>query len=121
VESEIDRENGGMLPEERDAAHRTSREIASALEAGGRHVRERLVKHGVDYRVADSLVRKHGRDKVARQIAYLPYRKAKNPAKILVSSIEDDYERPSSFPQSAAAVESPERPNTVLPGNNSWT
>ena len=99
VEAEIERENGGMLPEERDAARMASQEIASTLEDADRHVRERLVKHGVDYRVANDLVRKHGRDRVATQIAYLPYRKAKNAAKMLVSSIEDDYDTPASFPQ----------------------
>jgi hypothetical protein len=100
VEADIESENGWMMREEKDAAARLFAEMSKPLTPGERQARERLTKHGVDYRVADALVRKHGRDKVARQLAHLPFRKGvKSAAKVLVSSIEGDWDAPAGFPR----------------------
>lgn len=98
VEAELASLNGWVLPEEIEAASAASREREPALTQDERHAKERLIRHGVELRVADDLIRRYGRDRVARQIAYLPYRKAKTPAKVLVSAIVGDWQPPQGCP-----------------------
>jgi hypothetical protein len=84
-----------MLAEEIAMAEQVRKDMQSSLTGDDLHVRERLIKHGVHHKMAELLVKRHGRDAVARQIAYLPHRKnVKSPAKILVSSIEGDWDAP---------------------------
>ena len=98
VEAELAAAYGWVLPEEIEAARATVKEPEPTLERDERHAKERLIKHGVEPLVADDLVRRYGRDRVARQIAYLSFRKAKTPAKVLVSAIAGDWEPPPGCP-----------------------
>jgi hypothetical protein len=56
--------------------------------------RSRLVGAGVTPRVADELLDRYSEEQINRQLEWLPYRKAKNPARLLVAAIEGDYEQP---------------------------
>lgn len=98
VERELASVHGWVLPEEYAVAAGMAREPEPALGTDGRHVRERLMRHGVDRHATDDLVRRCGRDRVARQIAYLPYRRAKAPTRALVSAIAADWEPPQGCP-----------------------
>lgn len=56
---------------------------------------EKLTGHGVTRRTAESLTTEYSSDRVQRQLLALPYRSAKDPARVLVASIRDDWEMPA--------------------------
>ena len=94
VERELAEAHGWPFSEEAEVYAEFMREGEPALAGEDRQARQRLARLGVDQRTAERLVREYGRDRVVRQIAYLPHRKAKDKAKLLVSSIESDYAPP---------------------------
>jgi hypothetical protein len=57
-------------------------------------VRERLQEVGVEAEWVDYLIANHDLERIERQLHWLPYRKAQNPARLIVSAIEKDYEQP---------------------------
>jgi len=95
VERELVETHGWPFSEESEVYADYMREPEPNLIGDDRHARQRLMRLGVDHKTADDLVRRFGRDRVARQVAYLPFRKAKDKVKLLVSSVEGDYEPPS--------------------------
>lgn len=59
--------------------------------------RKSLENHGVSRFDADRLLTSFSLDSIERQIEWLPLRKAKNPARLLVAAIENDYDPPGTL------------------------
>jgi len=92
-----------------------------------KHLEAELEAAGVSPTMAKQLVRDHDEDVILRQLAYLPYRSAKDPAAVLVKSIVEDWAQPAAHRQAqeqrtkeifnaaphVASVEEPEDPRTV--------
>jgi hypothetical protein len=57
--------------------------------------RRQLLALGVLREQADLLLMNYPLERIERQIAWLPYRHAKNPARLLIAAIEHDYEPPA--------------------------
>ena len=57
-------------------------------------VRRRLSAVGIPREEADLILSHHPLERIERQLSWLPYRKAKSPARFLVAAIENDYEEP---------------------------
>jgi hypothetical protein len=57
--------------------------------------RRKLLALGVLREQADLLLMNYPLERIERQIAWLPYRHAKNPARLLIAAIEHDYEPPA--------------------------
>jgi len=66
--------------------------------------RARLTALGVPGRKADELLAAYSAEKVDRQLEWLPLRQAKNPARLIVAAIENDYRAPSVARTRATAV-----------------
>jgi hypothetical protein len=64
-----------------------------------------LVKIGVSRAVAASLTAKYPHDFIRDQVRALPYRKASEPAAVLVKSIREEWELPKQCKKAAATVE----------------
>ncbi len=58
------------------------------------HIRQQLRDVGVEEEWVDYLMEKFDRERIQRQLQWLPYRKAQKPARMIVSAIEKDYEEP---------------------------
>ena len=58
------------------------------------HARQQLTDVGVEADWVDYLIANHDLERIERQLHWLPYRKAQNPARLIVSAIEKDYEPP---------------------------
>ena len=56
-----------------------------------------LVRLGVSRRKAEVLVAKYPVERIRRQLAWLPYRAARQRAPMLIASIERDYDEPAYF------------------------
>ncbi len=59
--------------------------------------RRRLLGLGIAREEADLLLSRHPLERVERQLSWLPYRRAKSPARFLLSAIEKDYEEPPAL------------------------
>jgi hypothetical protein len=96
VERQLVEDNGWEFWEEGSVSKDYMKEVEPHLSGDDRHARQRLMRLGVDIKTADSLVRKFGRDKIAMQVAYLPYRRFKevDKVKVLIASIEGNYPMP---------------------------
>jgi hypothetical protein len=57
-------------------------------------LRKRLVEAGIIPRVADALVDRYPEETIRKQLDWLPYRKAKDPARLLTAAIEGSYAQP---------------------------
>lgn len=62
---------------------------------GEEAIAERLARFGLPRDQAAELVARYGAEAVERQLKWLPYRKAQNPSRLLVASIEGDYGEPA--------------------------
>lgn len=71
-----------------------SPEQADDTPEGAAH--RKLSALGVLPEEADLLVKEYGVDAVLRQVEWLPYRQARNPARYLVAAIQGNYEPPAS-------------------------
>lgn len=60
-------------------------------EAATGAIRRELVALGLTNRRVDELFSEYGVDQAARQLAWLPHRHAKNPARMIVAAIEGSY------------------------------
>jgi len=60
----------------------------------GDELKRQLFVLGVDQDRVDSLLLRFDRERIEQQLAWLPYRDARNPAAFLVAAIEHDYEPP---------------------------
>lgn len=58
------------------------------------HLRVRLENTGLTSEQARSLLERFDAERIRRQLAWLPYRHARNPAGLLLTAIEHDYEAP---------------------------
>jgi plasmid replication initiation protein len=56
-----------------------------------------LVDHGVTLKTALDLIQVYPADEIAAQLAYLPYRAAREPAAVLVQSIREDWAPPAAY------------------------
>lgn len=56
-----------------------------------------MLEVGVTRKVAEQILREYQRDAIHTQMEALPYRKASDPAAVLVASIQDDWNYPSSY------------------------
>ncbi len=59
------------------------------------HVKQQLLRLGIAADLAEELLSRFDLVRIQRQLRWLKYRKAKNPAGFLVAAIEDDYEAPA--------------------------
>ncbi len=57
-------------------------------------VRELLQQAGLDAEQAEGLLEHYDLVRIRRQLMWLPYRRAKNPAGMLLAAVKDDYEAP---------------------------
>jgi hypothetical protein len=80
--------------------------------------RRRLGALGVPRDDADRLVREHPLEDVVAQLDWLPYRRAKNPARLIVAAIENGYEPPVQVRLARAMEETRARAadSTEIPG-----
>ena len=67
-------------------------------------LRRRLLSVGLLREQVDLLLAQFPQERIARQLEWLPYRNAKNPAALLVAAIEGDYEAPLPVRMQAAAA-----------------
>ncbi len=65
-----------------------------AVDEATADTRRRLLGVGVTKDQADFLLGSYDLERIQRQLEWLPYRNAKNPAGFIVAAIEDDYEEP---------------------------
>jgi hypothetical protein len=72
-----------------------------------------LLAYGIVPEQADLLLTHYNTDRISRQVAWLPYRKAKNPASLLIAAIESDYEEPLLSRNAPAQPKAP----TMAPEN----
>lgn len=82
VEREIARLNGWPDPQE---------------DAQTSEARDKLLLFGVPRDKAEDLISRHGAEEVLRQAKWLPYRRAKKPAQLLVAAIENGYGEPAAL------------------------
>lgn len=85
VERQIALLNGWELPEG---------ETGAGVGAPEDYLRQRLMKLGVTAEQSELLLASFPAEEIERQIAWLPYRGAKNPASYLVAAITGNYEEP---------------------------
>jgi hypothetical protein len=69
-------------------------EVADTNPGPNAQTRRKLLGLGVLREQADLLLMNYPLERIERQIGWLPYRHAKNPARLLIASIEHDYEPP---------------------------
>lgn len=101
VEADIERflrsghMESGRLEEDQeiDALGVDLREV-DPLEAAQRDLRRRLLSVGLTQEQAHSLLHCYPAERIEAQLFYLPYRRARHPAGMLIASIEGDYEAP---------------------------
>jgi hypothetical protein len=65
-----------------------------------------MLETGVTRKVAEQILREHNREAVQSQLEALPYRKAGDPAAVLVASIQDDWNYPASYKASRRKTKS---------------
>jgi len=65
----------------------------------GDELKGRLLEVGIEADRADSLLTHFAREAIKRQLEWLPYRDARNPAAFLIAAIEHDYEPPLALRQ----------------------
>ena len=78
----VEAERPALSPEEQEA--RRERE----------EVRELLLRAGLEAKQAQGLLEHFDTVRIRRQLMWLPYRRAKNPAGMLLAAVKDDYEAP---------------------------
>jgi len=133
VEREMAIRMGWPLPEhleaEADAARQAAEAEAASADPKALEARSGLLIAGVMKEQADRLIAEYGIDQILKQLVWLPYRHAKNPARLIVAAVEDDYEEPLALQRRRAPAEAPhaivegtpdqtgdtaERPNGIL-------
>lgn len=122
VESEVERQLGHHHPKEAleaktsdasrpetEQTHQPESAISETVE-----IKNRLMEVGLLPEQAEALLVRHDLLSIRRQLAWLPYRGAKNPAGFLMAAVKDNYEAPPSLrPPSAPSQESAD--NNHLP------
>jgi hypothetical protein len=109
----------GLVPQAPEAAAFSAEERAAerAARREREEVREQLLKAGLQSEQAEALLAGYDLLRIRRQLMWLPYRKAKNSAGMLLASIKDDYEAPPALWRSpalyAAASEPSEEPEGI--------
>jgi hypothetical protein len=96
VEREIAEVNGWDVPRTADSP------LDLELDELGR----RLMAVGLHREQIEFLLAQYDRPRIERQLAWLQYRRAKNPAGYLLAAIVDDYKAPISAPQTDNTDES---------------
>ena len=94
-----------VLSPEEQAALREHEEVSDLLQ-----------QVGLEAEQAEGLLEHYDTVRIRRQLMWLPYRRAKNPAGMLLAAVKDDYEAPPGIwrqkeqaePQPAAGAETPE-------------
>jgi len=103
-EQSLEAERPALTPEVQEA--RRERE----------EVRELLLRAGLEAEQAQGLLEHYDLVRIRRQLMWLPYRRAKNPAGMLIAAVKDDYEAPLMARKALApeppeaSVEEPEEP-----------
>jgi hypothetical protein len=104
VEAEINRFLGYRSKEEelqeaRGALEKAWQDApATPAEAERRALLLRLLEVGLALEQAEALVQAYPPELVGKQLAWLPYRRPRNPAGLLLAAIERDYEPPLGLP-----------------------
>ena len=75
-----------------------------------RQILTQLRKAGLTVEQAIPLVARYDLARIERQIVWLPYRQAHNPAGFLIAAIEHDYEAPRGLPRHLTEVETASTP-----------
>jgi hypothetical protein len=91
-----------------------------ALTPHARAVLQRLEATGLTTEQALDLLRAYDLLRIERQLQWLPYRRAKNPAGLLLAAIADNYEAPPAFrpgPNPLTTVSTNHEPPAVAPGS----
>lgn len=73
-------------------------------------VRERLLQAGLQIEQAEALLVGYDTVRIRRQLMWLPHRRAKNPAGMLLAAVKDDYEAPPGLWKSPPAEAAPDEP-----------
>ncbi len=76
-------------------------------------VRERLSHLGMGREVANALLSEFGMDAVERQLKWLPYRHAKNPARYVAAAVRGRYGEPMEYRRGVGAAP-PERTDAAV-------
>ena len=123
VEREIERQLGHSRPldasdvkmgDTPEAENQPTREPESAPSESD-EIRRQLIGVGLLREQAETLLERHDLLSIRRQLAWLPYRGAKNPAGFLMAAVKDNYEAPPTLrPPSAPPLEST-NDNQLLP------
>lgn len=86
---------------ERDILRRLGRkeldEEAAPTNLEHEETRRQLLAAGLNEEQAESLLSRYDLVRIRRQLAWLPYRGAKNPTGLLLAAVKDDYEMPPNF------------------------
>lgn len=77
------------------AAPLSEEELEAMRERG--EVRQMLLQAGLQDEQADALLSGYDLVRIRRQLMWLPYRRAKNPAGMLLAAVKDDYEAPPAM------------------------
>jgi len=83
VERQIAQLNGWELPGE------------TGMESEEVTLRRRLLRFGISPEVTEELLVQYPTEEIARQLEWLPYRKARKPGPLLVAAIENHYDEPA--------------------------
>jgi len=103
VEAEInqrmgyDRVKDGRMSATQEAAEQENEATRAPLtseEAARRELAQRLRGQGLSQEQAFSLVEAYSAERIEAQLLYLPYRRARHPAGMLIAAIEGDYAAP---------------------------
>jgi hypothetical protein len=95
VEHDIAVRQGWPLPGEAPTEPGASEK--PVLEGPAAELYKRLAGLGVVHDEVDRLFREYDLESIERQLRWLPYRKAKNPARFIIAAIEDDYDEPPAL------------------------
>lgn len=87
------------------------RQGAPVPESSGGTLLERLDGTGLTREQAENLIRHYDHIRIERQLQWLPFRNAKNPAGFLLAAVADNYEAPLSLRFSVKASGEPVKPN----------
>ena len=82
------------------------------------NLRRRLENAGLTRQQAEKVLRTYSRQRIERQLLWLPYRNAKNPPGYLLAALQDDYAEPLAhqyhqYKNLAAAAARPAAPSAA--------
>lgn len=94
VERDMAIQHGWPLPEEINPSSLESHSSPLTNEQSTEHLRQRLFRVGLMKDEVDFLLSSFPQDMIEDQLEWLPYRRAKSPARYLMAAIEGNYDEP---------------------------